>query len=280
MNDLPQIVDKVLNEYINLFNQYLPETLEGLYVHGSIALEAFVNDSSDIDFITVTNRRLLKEDASALNQIHIKLQQMFQKPEMDGVYIVKEDLGKMDSSCKDENEMYAYFNNGELKFGNYFNFNPITWYLMKHRGIRIAGPEIDLMISGPTTEVLRQYVLQNMNTYWVGRLQSFEKSIDEVKHYPADMVEAEIEWSVLGVLRQYYTLKEGSIISKQHAGEYGLKHLPEEWHSLIREAVSIRSGTNGVNSDSNETRIKTTIKFMTYLISLCNQLKIEPHIHP
>ncbi|KPL60166.1 MULTISPECIES: aminoglycoside adenylyltransferase domain-containing protein [Bacillaceae] len=279
MKDLPQIVDKVLLEYINLFNHYLPETLEGLYVHGSIALEAYVNDSSDIDFITVTKRRLSKEDSSALYRIHKTLQQKFQKPDMDGVYIVKDDIGKMDSSCKDENEMHAYFNNGELNFGEYFNFNPITWYVMKHKGIRVVGPEILSSISGPSSQELCQYVLHNMNTYWVRRLHSFEESIEEVKHYPTAMIDTEIEWSVLGVLRQYYTLKEASIISKQAAGQYGLQELPEEWHSLIREAMNIRSGVQGVDSVSNDIRVKQTIKFLKYVISLCNHMNVEHHIH-
>ncbi|CAN7400862.1 aminoglycoside adenylyltransferase domain-containing protein [Rossellomorea sp. LjRoot5] len=278
MTNVPKIVHSVLDEYIRLFNTYLPETLEGLYLHGSVALGAFVNDSSDIDFITVTNRRLTTEDSDALNRIHTTLQQTFQKPEMDGVYILKEDIGKMDPSCKDDTEMYAYYNNGELNFGEYFNFNPITWYLVKHKEIRVVGPEISSSFSGPSAEELCQYVLQNMNTYWAGRLHSIEESVDEVKHYPTAMIDAEIEWSVLGVLRQYYTLKEASIISKQDAGQYGLQELPREWHSLIREAMNIRSGLNGFDTNSNEYRGQQTIKFLKYLIPLCNHLSNEPHI--
>ncbi|UTE75664.1 aminoglycoside adenylyltransferase domain-containing protein [Rossellomorea sp. KS-H15a] len=277
MANVPRIVNSVLEEYMRLLNTYLPETLEGLYLHGSVALGAFVSDSSDIDFITITNRRLTTEDYDALNRIHTTLQQTFQKPEMDGVYILKEDFGKMGPSCEEDTEMYAYYNNGELKFGEYFNFNPITWYLVKHNGIRVIGPEISSSFSGPSREELYQYVLHNMNTYWSGRLQSFEESLEEVKHYPTTMIDAEIEWSVLGVLRQYYTLKEASIISKQDAGRYGLQELPEEWHSLIREAMNIRSGLKGFDSALNEIRVKQTIKFLKYVIAHCNEKKME---HP
>ncbi|MEI2663100.1 aminoglycoside adenylyltransferase domain-containing protein [Rossellomorea sp. LJF3] len=277
MTNVPKIVHSVLDEYIKLFNTYLPETLEGLYLHGSVALGAFVSDSSDIDFITVTNRRLTTEDSDVLNRIHTTLQQTFQKPEMDGVYILKEDFGNMDPTSKGDTEMYAYYNNGELKFGEYFNFNPITWYLVKHKEIRVVGPEISSSFSGPSREELCEYVLHNMNTYWAGRLHTIEESVDEIKHYPTAMIDAEIEWSVLGVLRQYYTLKEASIISKQDAGLYGLQELPEEWHSLIREAMGIRSGLNGIDSDSNDIRVKQTIKFLKYVISLCNHMYVEHH---
>jgi Domain of unknown function (DUF4111) len=272
LTNLPEIVENVLNDYISLFNKHLPETLEGLYLHGSIALKSFVNDSSDIDYITVTNRRLSKEDSDALIHIHKTLKHTYLKPEMDGVYILKEDIGKMDPNCKDDNEMYTYYNNGELNFGDYFNFNPITWYLFKHKGVKILGPEISSFKLELSKQQMHQYVLHNMNTYWVGRLHSLEKSIDEVKRYPSERIDTEIEWSVLGVLRQYYTLKEASIISKQGAGEYGLEQLPEEWHSLIREALNIRSGLNLLNSNSDEVRVKHTIKFLKNLILLSNNL--------
>lgn len=67
---IPCMVDTVINEYISLFNEHLPETIDGLYIHGSIALDAYVNNSSDIDFITITNRPLTEGDSVALSYIH------------------------------------------------------------------------------------------------------------------------------------------------------------------------------------------------------------------
>ncbi|WP_277674507.1 aminoglycoside adenylyltransferase domain-containing protein, partial [Piscibacillus halophilus] len=50
----------------------------------------------------------------------------------------------------------------------------------------------------------------------------------------------EVEWTVLGLLRQYYTLMEKDIISKLEAGYYGLEILPTKWHPIIQEAINIR----------------------------------------
>ena len=55
MRKIPVVVQIILNDYIALFHERLPNTLEGLYIQGSIALNAYVNDSSDIDFIAITN---------------------------------------------------------------------------------------------------------------------------------------------------------------------------------------------------------------------------------
>ncbi|MBC5638797.1 hypothetical protein H8S33_18665 [Ornithinibacillus sp. BX22] len=74
---IPRMVETVLNEYITLFNEHLPETIEGVYIHGSIALDAYVDDSSDIDFITITNRPLVEEDSTVLSYIHSTIAKIY-----------------------------------------------------------------------------------------------------------------------------------------------------------------------------------------------------------
>ncbi|PUB11946.1 hypothetical protein [Paenisporosarcina sp. OV554] len=73
MSEIPVLVQNVLDEYIALVNERLPNTLEGLYIQGSIALGAYVGKSSDIDFITITNRRLQEADAMVLSEIHSRI---------------------------------------------------------------------------------------------------------------------------------------------------------------------------------------------------------------
>ncbi|MDL4839964.1 hypothetical protein [Aquibacillus rhizosphaerae] len=136
---IPPIVDAVLNEYINLFNEFLPGTMEGLYLHGSIALDAYVHNSSDIDFITITNRPLTDQNAETISYIHSTIAKKYKKPEMDGVYILWKDLGKLYLDSNDYDCNYLFYNNEKLSFGNYFNFNPITWWLIKNKGINILG---------------------------------------------------------------------------------------------------------------------------------------------
>lgn len=273
MTDVSKIVESVLKEYLILFNKHLPDTIEGLYLHGSIALNAYMHESSDIDFITVTNRRLTEQDSDTLTYIHKTLEEIYPKPEMDGVYIVKEDMGKTESNSSD-NLVNPYYNNGEVHVREYFNFNPITWYLFKHKGIKVIGQETTSYKIELSSQEMCMYVLDNMNSYWAGRLQWIENSIDDVKEYSSIMIDKEVEWSVLGILRQYYTLKELDITSKQGAGEYGLENLPECWHRIIREAMNIRSGFQGRNFTSEVERINYTIGLLKYIIHHCNELKI------
>ena len=267
---LPVTVDKVLKDYINLFNEHLPGTIVGLYLHGSIALDAYVDDASDIDFITLTNRRLTAGDAEALSYIHRTIENKYKKPDMDGVYALCEDMGKLYKSSDDHIE-YPYFNNGELAFGDYFNFNPITWWVLKSRGIKILGPEIEEFNIDTDPQELTSYVIENMNSYWTNRIHMAEKSIDHLVQLPTSQIDFEIEWTVLGLLRQFYTIKENDIVSKLAAGGYGLMHLPVEWHNIIKDAMNIRTGKKEKLFDSERDRLDNAMRFSKYLILQSNQ---------
>jgi hypothetical protein len=79
-----------------------------------------------------------------------------------------------------------------------------------------------------------------------------------------------IQWAVLGVLRQYYTFREGDITSKTGAGEYALTHLPARWHRLIREAIHIREHTGACSYGFQIFRAVEAWAFLKYVICLGN----------
>lgn len=95
MRELPIVVNDLLNEYIDLVNEYIPIQLEGLYLHGSLALDAFVEGSSDLDFIAVTHSGLTESELKKAKEIHWILADKYQFPEMDGVYLTQNDLGTL-----------------------------------------------------------------------------------------------------------------------------------------------------------------------------------------
>lgn len=268
--NVPSAVQTVLNEYITLLNKHLPYELEGIYIHGSIALNAYVDESSDIDLITVTSHRLTEEHLETLSFIHSELANTFKNPEMDGVYITKEDIGKIYNNNKDYIFKYPHYNNGTIMFDHYFNFNPITWWILKENGINILGPKVDTFNIDIHSDQLHTYVLNNMNSYWSNRIQTIENSKEEFVSLPTNLINEEIEWTILGLLRQFYTLKESSVISKNGAGEYGLRHIDGEWHEIIKEAMNIRDNALSEALGSNQERIHSVIEFSEYLIGVCN----------
>jgi hypothetical protein len=191
---------------------------------------------------------------------------------MDGVYIMWEDIGKLQA----DDTNYPYYNDGKLSYGAYFN--PITWWILKTHGINMIGPEARTLRFEVDSQHLISYVSDNMNTYWAQRIQRIEGSIEQLLQLPSEVIDFEIEWSVLGLLRQYYTLKERSIISKLGAGEYGLLHIPGEWHQIIKEAINVRKGGGMDLFISDEERIDMTLRFSKYIIHYCNSCLFPKHI--
>ncbi|WP_042146292.1 aminoglycoside adenylyltransferase domain-containing protein [Paucisalibacillus sp. EB02] len=268
--NLPKDVETILEEYIKLLDEHFPSTLEEFYIHGSIAIGAYEKNSSDIDFLAVMNRRLTEEDTESLNYIHKILAQNYRRPELDGVYISWEELSKNNSKSIDSNGKYPFYNDGEIHFGNYFNFNPVTWWTLKNNGIKLISrdpKEFDFEVSA---EELLLYVHDNMNSYWLSYIQQIEKNKPHLLNFMSEEIDQEIEWIVLGLLRQFYTMKEQNIVSKLGAGNYGLSHLPSRWHNIIQEAINIRKGENDRMFSSDMERVENTIHFSQYLIEHCN----------
>ena len=79
-----------------------------------------------------------------------------------------------------------------------------------------------------------------------------------------------IQWTVLGVLRQFYTLREHGIKSKIGAGEYGLQHMPPLWQPLIQEAINIRQHVQPSLFRSRVVRAVQARAFLQLIISACN----------
>ncbi|RTQ95083.1 aminoglycoside adenylyltransferase domain-containing protein [Lysinibacillus telephonicus] len=264
---IPISVQTILSEYISLFHERIPNTLEGLYLHGSIALNAYINGSSDIDFIAIVNSDLTEKEVKVLSNIHRELKNKYKKTGMDGCYLLWEDIGKKQTETK----KCLYVNEGKVGRSNHV-INPITWWILRDKGISIIGPEIKSFHFDVNESDLVDYVLNNMNTYWLNRLNTIERFKRIAFLFPNNLVEREVQWSITGILRQFYTLRERGIISKVDAGKYALNYIPESWHAIIKEAISIREGLNIRYCDSKKQRINDTIQCMKYIINYCNKM--------
>ncbi|KMJ57267.1 hypothetical protein AB685_17880 [Bacillus sp. LL01] len=255
MGRIPENVQKVLNLYIDSCNKELPGLLEGLYLHGSIAIDAYMEGESDVDFVAVTSRKLTGKDADTLKNIHLNLEKTCEKPQLDGIYVQWTNMRE---------ETYFY---NEGTFGKAVHDIPVTWWLLKNKGITIMGPEAYDLPFAVTTEDLIAYVRKNMNEYWAQRIFAMEQKKEQLIAYPVKHIETEMEWTVLGLLRQFYTSKEQGIISKLEAGEYGRRELDQKWHDLIQEAIHIRKGSPERKFTKNEERVNAIIDFAKELIS-------------
>jgi hypothetical protein len=262
---LPSPIQPLLDDYLRQLDQELPGFVTGFYLHGSIALGAFNIHHSDIDFIAFISRQPLAGDLASLRTIHQIITTNHPRWMLEGSYLQWDDLGKLEDAIAPT----PFYHDSKFEEAGKFDVNSVTWWVLKHRGIALLGPECHTLPLGVDWDLLVTRMWENLNRYWM----SFTC---DPKRIAWLFTNFGIEWVVLGVLRQYYTFMEQEITSKTGAGEYALAHLPEEWHRLIREAIRIREQAKTSHDQSlyksRGARALEAYIFLKYIINSCNAL--------
>lgn len=253
----------------------LGDNLESVYVYGSTALGAYIEGSSDIDFLALVRRPLSPSEIEGITQAHEEVEKFLPGTDTMGSYIRREDLPK---SYRDI-PIYATYYNHQIQPNRLgADINPITLWVLRKQGICVFGEEAPFDYE-PSLDELLAYVRENMNTYWVnymGRLVHNLATFRTYSQLKTQQLDESIEWCTLGMLRQLYTLKENAITSKIGAGEYGLRVLPERWHPLIKEAIAIkRREPLTLTYSSQFTRFEEFVEMLRYIHKACNQPNIN-----
>ncbi|TBL75757.1 nucleotidyltransferase domain-containing protein [Paenibacillus thalictri] len=267
---LPEIVGKTMSALCGCLEARLPGVVESVYVYGSAALGAYIEGSSDIDFIAVTGRSLSSWEVEAVADVHREMERLFPDADIMGAYIVSEQVGKQPEK---NDPVLTYFNKTLHIDGTGADLNPITWWVLKRHGICVYGRKASFAYEISAGE-LAKYVIGNMNSYWAGwidRLQQPDVSDVLQSSATAKRLDQAVEWCVLGMLRQYYTINEGDVTSKIGAGTYGLAKLPEKWHPLIREAVSIKLQKPEREYESQLLRHKDLVDLLQEIVTASNE---------
>jgi hypothetical protein len=256
---VPDILCPLLEEYIGRIKQDLGGQISAFYLEGSIALGEFNPQRSDIDFIAVLDNYATPSGFKKIEQIHRALEQKYPW-KMSGMYFQARDLG-----CKEHtHDPFPNFHDGRLNWAYHFELSSVTWWILKNRAIAVFGPPTSSLPIAVDMDHLIDVQQKNLNTYWAG----WTKRPGRILVLTSDWG---IQWSVLGVLRQFYTIREHQITSKIKAGEYGLSCLPERWHAIIREAIAIRQASRLSYYRSRIKRAFDAFHFIKYVIQSCKE---------
>lgn len=258
-NRIPPVLVPTLEGYLTLIDQRLPNLLSAFYIVGSIALDEFNSHFSDVDFIAVTSHLVHEKDVEILREIHQEVDQRYPTWKLSGVYLLENDLGKQSREIGE----CIVFHDGKLKSQTHFESHPVTWWTLKNCGIPVLGSDPKSLPLDITENDLVAWTLENMNTYWKSWTQQPGNLIMLLSDWG-------IQWTVLGVARQLYTIRERKVITKQRSGEYALSVIPEQWHQIIKEAIRIRTKSPKSLYLFRFVRMLEAVKFMKYVIQLPN----------
>jgi hypothetical protein len=256
---LPEIIRPVLDDYLAQMDEHLPGLLAGFYLVGSIALDGYAAKFSDIDYVAVLAHSLSQTELDRLAQVHRQIEKKHPGSKMSGSYLQAADLGGLPEQVAP----HPYYQDGRLHPAGHFELNPVTWWLLKQHGLTLRGPTAQQLPFRVDCDLLVSYMQQNLNTYWL----SWTKRPDGWLVLLSDWG---IQWTVLGVLRQFYTFREHAITTKLKAGQYALAHVPPQWRRLIQEALRIRTGAKPSFYRGRLSRALEVRKFLLYIIQTCN----------
>jgi hypothetical protein len=263
---LPPAADEVCLFYLELVHRILPGRLKGLYVYGSAVLNDFRISKSDADFISVMDSKPEGETIEKLQLIHSMVQLKYKKPNMNGIYVTSDQLGK----SKKEIKPITYYYEGTIYDNGYFEINYVTWYLLKYCSFTVWGTPADELKLNVNMDELLDEMKENMRTYWRNWI---DKALNPLRiSYYAAFAAQRIEWGVLGITRQYYTFHEKKITSKSDAGLWAVNIVPEKYHWILSEAVNIRNGEKSLYSSLFK-RKHEAISYMNYIFNECRNRK-------
>ena len=231
--EIPIPANKILQKLLDGIIQLNPGLISGMYVTGSIPLNDFHPNKSDIDFIILWNELPTPDIQSQLEQLHKRIDRKF-KIKLNGCYITHGSLNvhhspTSKSLCYQERQMNE----------SAFEMAPVTLYELKTTAITIMGiPAQELPVAVDISDV-NKFLFENINGYWKNWID--KHSSFSIHRLLLILFPRLSEWVILGVARQLYTLKTGKITSKTGAGYYCLEQLPDKYHSIIRKAIKIRN---------------------------------------
>ncbi|MGF2615017.1 nucleotidyltransferase domain-containing protein [Rossellomorea aquimaris] len=248
-----QEVRDLLDQYTDSLKAWLPpELIAGSFLYGSLALGAYEEGRSDIDFLTVLSRDVTEGESKTIQSIHDDLRNHPLGKKMDGMYITESDLGKRNS----EIAPYLFCQEGEIKRGHW-DINAVTWFILKCKGIPLVGEHAVLQYQIGWDEV-RKEMEYNINGYWKSKLN---------KQY-LFLTDEWVEFAVCTVARILVTLEREDIVSKSEGLLSAGELVSTRWSPLFHEAVNLRMGKSGT---SRMRRSIKTNQFLKEMISVCNE---------
>ena len=243
--NVPTEVLAVTRTFLEAADAAAPGLVEALYLVGSVAQDDFRPDSSDIDFVAISEDRPDSEDLAALRLAHIEVRRRHSDVAFDGTHLCWRDLALNPDQCAPASYCYE----GNFESSGRFAMNPVTWHELAHLGVPVRGPELQLGQVWCDDAVLRRWTIDNLRSYWIPWMDRYQ-----TRRSDSRFDDGLVMWCVLGVPRLHYTIATGHITSKTGAGRYAMTTFDAKWKPIIIEALRVRNQptTSTVYSDLSD----------------------------
>ncbi len=227
-------MEALLNEFVQNTREILDDNLVGIYLHGSYVMGCFNPKKSDLDFIIVVNEKM--DDASKRAFMDM-VTELNERGPAKGI--------EMSIVTKDVCKPFVYPTPFELHFSvmhlGWYRDNPED-YIQKMNGtdkdlaahFTIIGKRGKCLYGQAIEDVFAEVPQKDyMDAIW-----------DDISEAPED-IETNTMYITLNLARVLAYKKEQLVLSKKEGGDWGIKNLPQKYHTLICDAL--REYSDGVD---------------------------------
>jgi len=248
-------VNGVLHEFLVRIRAILGDSFTGMYLYGSLAQGDFNHESSDIDYIVISEREATDEQFAALGEMHARFRAggSYWAEKIEAAYIQKDALNVPDShsAAYPQLEKGRDFARGPLEPGW-----PFQRYVLRNQGIVIAGPDpATLMAPVPPQELAEADMA--IVRMWQQQSRSDPSWLDWVRR------RGEHRFFLVTLCRSLYRLEHGTLASKATAARWGQEALARRWAKLIARAFMHRGGDEAVTDEE----LADTLAFLDYTMA-------------
>ncbi len=218
--------EPLLNDFVALFQRVCGDALTGVYLHGSLATGCFTPEKSDIDLLAVVETPLPDAAKRTLMEGVVRLNGQAPAKGIEMSVLLAADCAAFQHP---------------MPFLLHFSPAHLAWYQQNPKDYiaKMNGTDPDLA-AHITVLHQRGVVLSGRGIHEVFAPVPREAYIDsiwrDVENAREDILRDPL-YMTLNLCRVMACVRDGCCLSKKEGAEWGLTHLPEGFHGLIREAA-------------------------------------------
>ena len=256
-------VAMLLEELLESVRALLGDHFVGMYLDGSLTSGDFDQDS-DIDFVVVTDIDISGSLFSALQAMHDRIATIdsWCAIQLEGSYISQRALRRYDPA----HALHPNIERGRgerLKMVEHDEAWAVHRYVLRERGITLAGPAPQTLIDPVAPNDLQQAMLKTLHG-WAAH------SLDN----PAQMKTRGYQsYTVLTLCRILYTLEYGAVASKPVAARWARETLGNRWTILIERAWA---GRHNPGLEASPGDVNGTLEFIRYALEQSKKPVVPP----
>lgn len=242
-------VNEVLHLLLSNVKRILGNQFIGVYLYGSLSSGDFDSETSDIDFLVVTDGILSEEIIAELEAMHKETwaTSLKRTGELEGAYVPKELIRRHDPNgapCPTVNEGQFYV----APLGS-------DWVIQRHviweYGVIVEGPDPKTLIEVVNPDEIRASVLGVLHEWWFPMLDDPSWLRSHGNAYSA--------FAVITMCRVLHALEYGTVTSKPKAVRWARQALHASWLPLIDKA------TAASRHETQEDFVEETLDFIRFV---------------